>query len=296
MSDLQEVGRYASHAEAVEDGLVVLAMGEAYWMFPDEGGYVLCVQESVREAVVLELAEVSRLRSQGRGWSIQRGDFVVQRVGSLSFWVYGLILVGVFLAQWFGSVPITEDGRLDALVMVRENQWWRAVTALTLHGDVGHLVGNLAAGAGFGFWLARYLGAAWGWTLILLCGVFGNVLTALLYYPNPHLSIGASTAVFAALGLLTGFGWYHSRGGSRKGHSIPEWILPILAGLTLLGMLGAGGPRTDLIAHLCGFGSGLVVSVLVSYLPWSLPTSRSRRWIGWLPLAIIAIAWTFALS
>jgi membrane associated rhomboid family serine protease len=293
--ELQEIGRYSSYSEAVEDGLVILAMGEAYWMFPEDSGYVLCVRASARGSVRRELGEVLRIRNRKSGWRVRRVDFEIQRVGVLSFFLYVLILTGFFLMQRFGPYPITSIGEADSIAMVRGHQWWRAITALTLHADIGHLVGNIAAGAGFGFWLARYLGAAWAWTLIILCGALGNVFTAFLYYPNPHLSIGASTAVFGALGLLAGFGWYHSRKESRRGHSIPEWILPLLAGVTLLGMLGTGGERTDIVAHLCGFGSGILVSIAFSFAPIPSLKRYCRYWIGWVPVVGIVIAWFLAL-
>ena len=49
-------------------------------------------------------------------------------------------------------------------------QWWRAVTALGLHGDLGHIGSNLVAGSLFGFFLAEILGSGLAWLLILLAG------------------------------------------------------------------------------------------------------------------------------
>ena len=53
-------------------------------------------------------------------------------------------------------------GRIDAVSIVARWELWRAVTALTLHGDVVHLVSNLVAGAGFALLVARFFGAGMG--------------------------------------------------------------------------------------------------------------------------------------
>jgi membrane associated rhomboid family serine protease len=142
--------------------------------------------------------------------------------------------------------------------MVELGEWARAVTALTLHADSVHLLSNLVAGLGFGFCVARYFGSAWGWGLILLSGALGNSLNAWVYFPEPHLSVGASTAVFGALGLLTGAGSWHALLGPRLRWSVPRWFVPLFGGITLLGLtgLGRGMGVVDVAAHISGFLCG----------------------------------------
>jgi hypothetical protein len=70
-------------------------------------------------------------------------------------------------------------------------------------------------------------------------GNLGNALTALAYWPQEHRSLGASTAVFGALGLLVGDAlWLLLR--RRAGRSWWKWMLPLGAGLSLLAFLGTG--------------------------------------------------------
>ena len=78
-------------------------------------------------------------------------------------------------------------------------EWWRAVTALTLHADLAHVLANAVAIAIFLGAVARRLGPALATWLALAAGVAGNVLTALVA-GGGHVSLGASTAVFGALG------------------------------------------------------------------------------------------------
>jgi membrane associated rhomboid family serine protease len=287
------VAVYAQKDVAQEAGLVVLAMGEAYWLLPDSGQFVLCVRDRCAEAVEVELNEVAELRRGRRPrTSIQVHEFR-PRAGSFLF--YGFILILMFGLQ--GSYPLVDAGRVDAVAVMAEGELWRVVTALTLHADVVHLVSNLVAGAGFAFFVARFFGAAAGWFLILLSGVMGNLLNAWVYYPEPHFSIGASTAVFAALGLMTGIGSRLALADSEVGWTLPRWLLPAFGGLTLLGLLGVGEGPVDVAAHisgfLCGIGIGFIGALRQSFFLW---IERYRFVTGFLGFSLLALAWWAALS
>ncbi|MDT8441595.1 MAG: rhomboid family intramembrane serine protease [Desulfuromonadales bacterium] len=139
-------------------------------------------------------------------------------------------------------------------------EWWRAVTALTLHNSGLHLMSNLVFGGVFIMRLCRLLGSGLGWGLTLASGIGGNLLNAWLQ-AEQHRAVGASTAVFGAVGLLAAFGvlrsWHNRRGGRR-------WLLPLAAGVGLLAMLGVGGEHTDIGAHLWGFACGLLLGTLTA--------------------------------
>src|SRR6185436_15122910 len=76
---------------------------------------------------------------------------------------------------------------------------------------------------------------------------------AALVEPAGHRSIGASTAVFAAVGILTAYTW---RRGYLRDTPWRARIAPIVAGLGLLAFTGTAGENTDLVAHLFGFVAG----------------------------------------
>ncbi len=131
---------------------------------------------------------------------------------------------------------------------------YRSITALLLHKDWAHVVNNMAAMALFGTVAASICGWGVGWLMILLSGAAGNMATA-AWYQHGHVAIGASTAVFGALGICVALNlWRHARIPQ------PSWRmwLPLAGGLALLGFLG-GSPHSDVMAHLSGFGSGLVI-------------------------------------
>ncbi len=136
-------------------------------------------------------------------------------------------------------------GRVDAGALLG-GEWWRAVTALTLHIELAHLGGNLAFGAFFGYFIGRYFGTGVGWLAVLTSASLGNVVNSLLHRPA-HRSIGASTAVFAALGLLVAYTW---RRGFLRDTPWRSRIAPIVAGLGLLAFTGTAGENTDR-ARIC---------------------------------------------
>jgi len=133
-------------------------------------------------------------------------------------------------------------------------EWWRLVTALTLHADFVHLLGNLAIGGIVIIPLCHEFGAGLAWSLILFSGALGNLANTLARSPD-HSSFGASTAVFGAIGILSAVSALRRRLSWRL-------FVPVAAGLALLALLGSGGRQTDLGAHLFGFASGLLLGLL----------------------------------
>jgi len=139
-------------------------------------------------------------------------------------------------------------------------QWWRPVTALTLHSGWLHLLGNLTLGGVFMVRLCRDLGSGLAWSLLLAAGGLGNLANACLQQPD-HRAVGASTAVFGAVGLLAALSLVYYRHQLRR-----RWPLPVAAALGLLALLGSEGERTDLGAHLFGFVFGILLGLAAGWL------------------------------
>ena len=129
---------------------------------------------------------------------------------------------------------------------------WRTATALTLHADLLHVLGNAVGFAVFGTAVFRIFGPGAGSLLVLFAGVVGNLANALLHGAHHH-SVGFSTAVFAAIGILSGVQFARA----RRRRTTRAW-LPLAAALGLLAMLGMG-ERADLSAHLLGLVAGVLV-------------------------------------
>ncbi|MCL1985392.1 MAG: rhomboid family intramembrane serine protease, partial [Betaproteobacteria bacterium] len=173
------------------------------------------------------------------------------------FFVFLLAWHGICAGWWeipgLAPLPLQEWMRLGALDAYRTrvlHEWYRTVTALSLHADGLHLFSNVAAGCLFLTLLCRRTGFGSGLLLTVLGGVLGNICNA-LYRPPPFSSVGFSTALFACLGLLSGI--QALREGRRA-----KAFLPLGAGAGLFAMFGAEGEHVDYAAHLFGMAAGLV--------------------------------------
>jgi membrane associated rhomboid family serine protease len=177
--------------------------------------------------------------------------------------------------------------------LILHGEVWRTVTALTLHADTLHVLGNALSGSIFLSAVNRRLGDGRGPLVVLVAGALGNAMNA-VWHRGAHLSIGASTAVFAAVGVLVATQLSVDRKGGRR--TWWERVAPVVGGLSLLGMLGAS-PHSDLLAHLFGFVAGLVVG-LVAALVTRGPTRSSlavQAICAALTVAIVVVSWTLAL-
>jgi membrane associated rhomboid family serine protease len=165
---------------------------------------------------------------------------------------------------------------------------WRAVTALTLHLDAAHAAGNALAIAIVLPAVGQRFGAGVGLLLTVLAGACGNLLAALVHAPE-HSAAGASTAIFAAFGILGTSRFFRS--GDGRGRRLRPWVVAA-ASIALLAMLGTG-PKSDVIAHGTGFVSGGVLGVIAAAaLP---PPSPAIQWLAGAltPLVVIA-CWRLA--
>lgn len=210
-------------------------------------------------------------------------------------WPGVIAYVAVILAvTWFEELSLSGrdwlgSGSVDG-ALVRAGEWWRAITALTLHSGLKHLAGNLIFGCFFGYFAGRLLGSGIAWLTIIMAGAAGNLLNLLLL-ESTHRAIGASTAVFAALGILAGFVW---RGRLMSQDRWPYRVGPIVGGFALLMYTGTGGPETDIGAHLMGFLCGLAAGIVLTRWQHALGNERRQTNAGVAALALVAGAWWLA--
>lgn len=209
----------------------------------------------------------------------------------------GLAVFFGLYTGWFKWHPLTPEdwvrlGGLDAVRVLFDHEWFRTITALTLHSDSGHLFGNLFFGGLVAVVLCRQVGSGLGWLLILLSGIFGNALITVLR-GGPHVSIGASTALLGAMGVLCGFTFFATdQQGWRR------VVLPLAAALAWLAFLGSEGENTDLGAHFTGMFCGLPLGAAAGFLfkRKLYPTLEIDRILGLLALLLVVLAWFVAFA
>jgi membrane associated rhomboid family serine protease len=271
-----------------EYGLVLEARGIEYEAHASEDAWVLKVPLSLlREAY----DEISRYSVERR---VPRRVFqAVQPHSGAAVGVILYVLILLLTAYCAGNGSFGVDwlsvGALDAGA---RSEWWRALTALTLHVDQEHLLGNLLFGAVAGIAVSRLLGPGVAWAAILAAAALAN-FTEMLITPFAHRAVGASTAVFAALGLLSGMAWRQQL--SERERLWYRWA-PLIAGLCLLTLLGAGNAHVDVLGHVLGFLFGLGAGWLYVRVGVTSPRDRRRQIVAGLSAVVfVGIAWCLAL-
>ncbi len=296
-----ELGRFRRLADARELGLVLAAASIAYSIERENRDWLVRVDSSgftkaLEEWRIYQSANPKVSPPDVEEDVEDRAPVPQPSTGSL--WAVACVMVGFAVVQAECEPAWREAGVLSSERVWGHGEWWRTLTALTLHADAQHLVANLATGLCFVRWLISAFGGGLAWFLVLLTGAVGNAVNVWCYFPGQYRSLGASTAVFGALGLLVG----DAMGGflrTRQGRSWWRWVLPLGAGTALLAYLGAGDGRegrVDVTAHLWGFLVGIPVGLLGGWY------RVGRLLPGWFRLALgggaavlLAVAWSLAL-
>ena len=290
MTDLVEVGRSKTLADARQQVLVLAAVGiECHLMRVDRDVRLYVASTDVEQAMQ-ELAcyERENLPSGQRPLPARPARRAVD--AALAYCAVLLFFFGAerrhALSVDWAAIGAAQAG------LIRDGAWWRTFTALSLHADPLHLMSNLASGVIFGIFVAQILGSGLAWLTILLAGALGNALNALVQSPE-HTAIGASTGIFGALGILSGYmrrsrvvPW---RGGLRR------WA-PLAGGVMLLVFLGFSGERTDIGAHVAGFAMGGVMGFILAPTADRLKNDPCVQWVsGALACGLFFLAWLLAL-
>jgi membrane associated rhomboid family serine protease len=265
-----EVSRSPDRRTCRNHGLVLQSMGIPHGTLEVDRSFVVVVRSDQADMAREELLRYER---ENRGWPPREVASLPVSNGIHAAIVYGGVMVLFYLLQHDQRYGIDWDvlGRADA-GLIRAGEWWRATTALSLHVDLPHLAGNVVFGALFSVILSQSLGVGIAWWGFLVTGTLGNLINAWFQAPT-HLSMGASTAVFGALGLQAAYEW-------MRRHQLPyrtwrRWA-PLVMGIGLLGWLGTGGAsienprelggtlqRVDVMAHVFGFAAGALIGFVL---------------------------------
>lgn len=206
--------------------------------------------------------QIDTYTSENKNWPVidqEDNSFTpIFRVQSMLI-ISCLISIFSLTGTWSSNSPWFEKGAIDTALILYNHEYYRLITALTLHADIVHLMGNCILG---GFLLHFYfllLGNGIGLWALLISSVSANYFNALGHGAGHH-SIGFSTAVFSVIGILSALNYKHYK-FSRPARI----VLPLMAGATMLAFLGSGGERTDLGAHFFGLITGLVTGIILGF-------------------------------
>jgi rhomboid protease GluP len=261
-----------------------------------DGMAVLHVLAAGSDAARIELDAIDAEEVEARRAAAvpSEHDRFHSRLAPLGGALFALLLVGLYMvtgpsasrSAWFIA------GASDA-ARVLAGEWWRTITALTLHADSNHVFGNIAIGTIVVTMVMRRTGVGLGAALVVVAGALGNFVNA-WGYGSHHSSIGFSTAVFGAIGILGGLTYVGAvrERSARRGR--PAWVA-IAGTLALLAMLGAS-ERSDMLAHLFGTFTGVAVGVAVAVWGWRPRTWVGQSAIGIVTLGVVVGAWAMAFA
>jgi membrane associated rhomboid family serine protease len=291
MSDVQtEVFRSTLRAQCHDRAFMLAAVGISSAIGFDYDSYILTVEASVAALAIDQLRSYAAESRPAPPPVELRSPKPNAWVGCVIY-VAVLLLVGFAIANGWWRLDAFDVGDLNA-EQIQRGQWWRAWTALTLHLDGPHLIANLGAGIWFGFLAAREIGSGSTWLLVVTGAALANLFEG-SFGPPWHRAVGASTAVFTALGLLVSYSW-------RLRLLMPQgWAsrwAPLVAGAVLLGWFGTAGEGTDIVAHVLGFAFGCLLGVAAALPRIQTVLERVPQWVsGLAALAQLGIAWSCAI-
>lgn len=288
-SEREAIVKTKNRGECMEYRFVLDAVGIRSHSVRRDGWWWLEVRTDDANQALLELAAYREENSDVSVGSRTASASYDYAVAGVVGYVLILVAIAVLDAHQAYGIDWVGRGQMNAGV-VRDGEWWRSVTALTLHVDFGHLISNLLFGIVFGFMAGRTLGGGVAWLAIVIAGTLGNSINALIQ-DRAHTSIGASTAVFSALGVLVANALRH------WGDKSSRWIRwrPLIGGVVLLGFTGVGGERTDVAAHFTGFLAGLAIGWLGCRISGKvLSNDKLQQGAGVAAIAMIVVAWGLA--
>jgi len=265
---------------------VLTAAGIPHWLQSTESGVTVLVADTdadkAREALDAYDEETRSIPIPA----------VTAAVATDTAWIIGFALGAALLGFFAVTGPAASDSRwfehgAAAAGLMLHGEPWRAATALTLHVDMMHVVSNAIAMALLVPPVVQGFGVGGGLCLMLAGGAIANLIAAALQAPE-HVAVGASTATFAAIGILSAIQLSATGRASRK-----WWIVPAAA-LLLLTMLGTS--RTaDALAHAVGLVTGGVLGFAVAVV--RRPLAEPLQWALVVVTALVIVAcWHFALS
>lgn len=198
----------------------------------------------------------------------------------------------VTLLQFTDKINLHSEGVSDA-AKVLKGEWWRSLTAQTLHGDARHLASNLLCGyivmnmITFRIPLLRLV------PFIAVAAAVANLCVSATVQTD-FRSLGFSTFVFAAIGCLSVIEF---RLMPKESHGMLRRFAPLCGAASLAVFLGLG-ENADILGHAYGFVAGLFCGFIPKKksLRWGTPLS-SADGIGLLMYyGLYLLAWKLALG
>jgi len=274
-----------TEAQALEWSLVLQAMSVEHTILQLENYWKIEVAPEI-----ISFAETQIWLYENEMNGIEPVAALSSQVDSLSSLIIPFIMIvfHLIITRYVTDVNWFEQG-IASVKMIYEGEWWRVVTALTLHGGLVHLFSNLIIGSIVVSSLFNMAGVGFAWFLLLLSGIGGNLINVFVQH-SEFRSLGTSTAVFGAFGVVGGIALVSKKIRDRS------WV-PFVGSLILLALMG-GSRGSDLGGHLFGFVFGVVLGVIakLTILRNGIPSRWQSAVYGFISWIIVIVAWYLAFN
>lgn len=184
--------------------------------------------------------------------------------------VTGMLLVILMVVYLVGDVFLNSNLQERFLLWagnssatIQEGEWWRVFTALFLHANWLHLTMNGAGLWIFGTAVEKTMGRWRFLVVFLMAGALGNLASA--FVAHYDVAIGASGGIFGVIGAFTVAVW---RLRSPMYHALRRRLLVVLALMVATDFtIGGLEPQVDNLAHVGGFVSGILITMVLYRQP-----------------------------
>lgn len=275
-----------SKRQAMDWSLVLASQDIAAIINKAETGWELIVDQPDYERAK---AVLGQYQIENRGWQWKRA---LPGTGFAFHWGALLWVLGMAAFYYWSMVRfpwLQSAGMVDSRAVLG-GEWWRLFTAVTLHENLPHLIGNVMIGfLLLGVAMTRY-GPGIAVLAAFLAGVAGN-FAGVMIDPSAHYSLGASGMVTGALGLITVQSFALWRNYRAAAAFLPR---AVAAGVLILVLIGFS-PGTDMVAHIGGFLAGAAFGLALGWVrPATLQRSAPNVAGGIMLAALVFATWLLA--
>lgn len=186
----------------------------------------------------------------------KEGFFITPIIMNLNILIFLIMVISGLGVVTFKGIDLLHWGA-NYGPYTTNDQWWRLLTSIFLHGGLMHIMANMVGLLFVGIFLEPLLGRTKYLIVYLLTGILANV-TSLWWY-TATVSIGASGAIFGLYGLFLAFMLLKVFSKEFSKAFLVSTL--IFVGYNFLMGLSGG---IDNAAHIGGLTSGFVIGLILT--------------------------------
>jgi len=171
------------------------------------------------------------------------------------FYLYISLVTGNFID--ITSKELATNGAIFAPMVILENEWYRVLLSMFLHGGLTHFALNTISLILVGRAFENYF-SPWEYiSIYFITGIAGGVIS--IYFHPLSVIVGASGAIFGVFGGLVGFFVAHKNALGSEFKEIMSSVGMILGFNLAIGLVF---PTIDMVAHIVG----VIIGFMAGYL------------------------------